>query len=309
MRQGIWVRLFDLHCDTPSYCFRHGCSVRHHDGAVDLHRGKCFSPWNQAFAAFLPDGLEPTEARRLCTNLVDTVCGWEQESDFRLIRHRMDLDDALTGCRGLLTVENGGAIGEEFSFLDYLARRGVRVMGLTWNGKNCWASGCMAGDDGLSSVGCQAISHIERLDITVDVSHLNETCFWQVVRQCTKPIIASHSNASSVCAHPRNLSDEQFCAIRDGGGVVGLNLYAPHLGNGDVLLNFRRHLEHFLSLNGEHCICIGSDLDGMNIPSDWNGMNILRKLWKFLQTAGYPDSLLEDIFYNNAHNFFYRVLN
>ena len=242
-------------------------------------------------------------------NLVDTVCGWEQESDFHLMRHRSDLDDTVAGCHGLLTVENGGTIGEDFSFIDSLFQRGVRVMGLTWNGKNRWATGCMAGADPLSSVGCQALAHAEQLGITVDVSHLNENGFWQVIRRCTKPIIASHSNGVAVCPHPRNLSDEQFCAIRDIGGIVGLNLYGPHLGNGDVLFNFRRHLEHFLSMNGEGCVCIGSDLDGMDIPPEWNGMEILDTLWKFLQDAGYPDNLLEDIFYNNAHDFFCRVLN
>ncbi len=302
------MQLFDLHCDTPSYCLQQGCSVRRHDGAVDLHRGGDYSPWSQCFAAFLPDGMDPKEARCLCERLLDTVCSWEQETNFRLIRRRSDIRADFAGCSALLSVENGGVIGKDLTFIDHMARRGVRVMGLTWNGKNHWATGCTSGMEGLTAVGRQALRCAELRGITADVSHLNSAGFWQVARQACRPFIASHSNAAAVRAHPRNLTDEQFCAIRDGGGIVGLNLYAPHLGGGDVLINFRRHLEHFLSLNGERCVCIGSDLDGMDIPPEWNGMDILKKLWKFLQAAGYPISLLDDIFYNNAHDFFCRVL-
>ena len=302
------MRLFDLHCDTPSYCLRQGCSIRRHKGGVDLHRGKAFSPWNQCFAAFLPDGMKPSAARDLCTELMRTVSCWEREPDFRLIRRREDVITPFAGCSALLTVENGGVIGEELSFLDRMADKGVRMVGLTWNGENHWGCGCMAGDDGLSTVGLAALGRLQHKGITVDVSHLNKKGFWQVANLSHRPFAASHSNAAALCPHPRNLTDAQFCTIRDAGGVVGLNLYAPHLGEGDLFVNFQRHIEHFLSLNGEKCLCIGSDLDGMDIPSAWHGMDVLKQLWIFLQTAGYSRDLLDDIFYNNAHDFFCRVL-
>lgn len=244
----------------------------------------------------------------MCDAMVDAVCGWEREEDFRLCRSKADLTADFDSCTALLTVENGGVLGEDLSFLNFLAARGVRVVGLTWNGDNPWGSGCNGSADGLTALGQQALHRIEELGLTVDVSHLNGAGFRQVVRQARRPFMASHSNAAAIHPHPRNLTDEEFCAVRDAGGVVGLNLYAPHLGSTAVFAAFQRHLEHFLSLGGEHTVCIGSDLDGMDIPPWWNGMRILELLWTFLQSKGFSLDLLEDIFYNNACGFFRRTM-
>ncbi len=308
MRRAIYVRLFDLHCDTPSYCLQQQASIRQHDGGVDLARGATFRPWSQCFAAFLPDELAAEEAWRLCDSLLDTVHRWNREPDFRLCRCGADFITPFDGCSALLTVENAGVLGTDLSVLDTLFQRGVRVAGLTWNGDNSWGSGCMGSTHGLTAAGCLALRRLEDLGVTLDVSHLGAVALRDVARLARRPYIATHSNAAAVCPHPRNLSDDDFCRIRDSGGVVGLNLYAPHLGCTDVLTAFQRHLEHFLSLDGEHCVCIGSDLDGMDSPAAWEGMRILENLWNFLQGAGYPANLLEDIFYNNAHDFFCRVL-
>lgn len=310
MRQAIWVRLFDLHCDTLDVCLREQGSIHNHTGAVDLCRGRVFRPWLQAFAAWLRDGLSAGEAQKQCRCLLDTAHRWAcEEPDFRLIRQPADLATPFCGCSGLLTVENGGALGTDLSVLESLSERAVHMVGLTWNGDNHWASGCM-GDpaQGLTRAGQKAIQTLEAMHITVDVSHLNATGFWQVAELARRPFVASHSNAAAVFPHPRNLTDDQFRAIRDSGGVVGLNLYAGHLGDGGVPEQFRRHLEHFLSLDGERCVCIGSDLDGMDIPADWNGICILIRLWDHLREQGYSTHLLEAIFYHNAFDFFRRVL-
>ena len=75
------------------------------------------------------------------------------------------------------------------------------------------------------------------------------------------PVIASHANSRAVCAHTRNLSDDLFCAIRDSGGVVGLNLYTDFLG-GDGMDAVVRHVEHLLDLGGDETLALGGDLDG-----------------------------------------------
>lgn len=302
------MRLFDLHCDTLTLGYRRGVSVKQQDGSIDLCRGAAFRPWVQAFAAFLPDGLTPDEAWLDYAGLRDTARRWvrERPEGFRIVDRSAGFEDDFDGCQCMLTVENAGALGEDLPRLDRLQADGVWMAGLTWNEDNPWASGC-GGDPGggLTAAGRRAVDRLEGLDITVDVSHLNETGFWQVLRQAKKPVVASHSNAFALCSHPRNLTDDQFRAIRDGGGLVGVNLYPPFLG-GEDMAAVERHIAHFLALDGGKTLCFGADFDGMTPPPEWNGVAVMTTIWTYLQECGYTLDFLEDLFYNNAYRFFQR---
>ncbi len=304
----ICIRLFDLHCDTLGRGCDERCLIEGNGGAVDLRRGRAFAPWVQAFAAFVPDDLCGDAAERRCTALLDTAERWEREQpdDFRIIRGREDLTNTNIVCHALLTGENIGAIGD-LACLDRLRARSMRAATLTWNGDNPWGSGCFGSDNGLTSLGIRAIERMRELGITVDVSHLNERGFWDVARRLKRPFIASHSNSAAITPHPRNLTDEQFRAIRDRGGVVGINLYHAHLGipfNGDYFGAFARHLTYFLSLGGEDTVCIGTDLDGMELPPTFDGMTVLGQLHDYLLSRGFDAALLDKVFYTNAYRFF-----
>ncbi len=280
------------------------------DGAVDLRRGKNFSPWVQAFAAFIPDNLRGEAAWRRCDTLLDVGVRWSRRyaRDIRLVRTAADLT-ADCCCHVLLTGEGVGAIDVP-QRLDDLYVRGMRAATMTWNGDNAWASGCFGTSDGLTTMGYAAVERMQALGMTVDVSHLNTRGFWDVVRHSRRPIMASHSNSSAIYPHPRNLADNQFCAIRDSGGIVGLSLYRPHLTAAQELFAdaFRRHLEHFLSLDGEHTVCIGTDFDGMKCSVEWNGMAFLQELYNDLLSRGYSAALLDKVFYTNAMRFFTAVM-
>ena len=125
------MQLFDLHCDTLGVCLREQGHIRAQAGAVDLRRGRCFRPWIQAFAAFLPDGLSPQEAQMLCWRQLDLAHEWAaQEPDFRLWRSPADREgEPQPVCLGLLTVENGGVLGNDTSVLDILLSKHVKVIG------------------------------------------------------------------------------------------------------------------------------------------------------------------------------------
>ena len=146
---------------------------------------------------------------------------------------------------------------------------------------------------------------MNRLGLLIDLSHTSEQTFYDVLAESTKPVIASHSSARALCDHPRNLTDDQFRAIRDGGGLVGVNLYPPFLG-GEDMAAVERHIAHFLDLNGEKTLCFGADFDGMTPPPEWNGVAVMIKIWTYLQECGYTRDFLEDLFYNNAYRFFQR---
>mgnify|MGYP004597030339 FL=1 len=136
----------------------------------------------------------------------------------------------------------------------------------------------------------------------LDVSHLSDRGFWQLCEHASRPFVASHSNARAVCAHPRNLTDEQFRALCDCGGVAGVNLYADFLREDApaTLDDVYRHIDHFLELGGDGHLCLGGDLDGCErLPDGFGGVNDYRKLQDYLHARGYAEAVLENLFYKS----------
>ena len=132
-----------------------------------------------------------------------------------------------------------------------------------------------------------------------DVSHLSEAAAWDTMRLGLGPVIASHANSRSVCAHTRNLSDDLFCAIRDSGGVVGLNLYTDFLGGADMDAVVR-HIEHLLDLGGAETLALGGDLDGCDtLGGGVTGIQDYPKLYAALAARGYDEPLLSALFADN----------
>ena len=297
------MRLFDLHCDTLCEGLHSGVSIHNSTGAVDLVRGARYDAWVQAYAAWIPDGLSVAEARSECDALIALFDRWTGESLCRV----NTAEDLFATPAGMLTVENGGALHADGGYIHHLYDRGVRMVGLTWNGDNHWASGCFGSNRGLTSAGQQALSVLEETGIVVDVAHLNQPGFWQVEKMAHKPYVVSHTAADALCPHPRNLTDDQFCAIRDRGGIVGLTLYPEHLGGSDFD-SIRRHLEHFLSLDGEKTVCFGADFDGMTAPAAWNGIAVYERLYRYLLDCGWSTQTLDAVFYINAMTFFRQAL-
>ena len=140
-----------------------------------------------------------------------------------------------------------------------------------------------------------------RLGMLVDVSHLSEAGFWDVVELVQGPFLASHSNSQSAFFHTRNLTDRQFTAIMKYRGVVGLNAYARFLGDDPVTTaDLRRHLEHFLALGGTENVALGGDWDGCDeLPEGFTGIWNWADFYEELLRCNYPESLLRDLFWNN----------
>ena len=159
------------------------------------------------------------------------VCAAEEfakSTALRLVRSCKELDDAVRDgvIYALIGVEGLDCIGGRLEGIDVLYAFGARTMMLTWNEVNALAAGAMSGDSGgLTPLGKRAVRHIQERGILLDVSHLNDAGFRDVMGMTQAPVIASHSNCRSMCDVPRNLTDDQLRAIRDVDGVVGLNIY------------------------------------------------------------------------------------
>ncbi len=162
----------------------------------------------------------------------------------------------------VLAVENASALEGDPSFVDALFARGVRMMSLTWNNSNGLADGALESTHGgLTPLGRLVLARMQEGGMMVDVSHLSEKSFWDVLATTHGPIVASHSNAAGLTAHRRNLTDEQLHAIAQRGGVVGVNFVPAFLG-GASLAQILDHATYMVTVMGPDHVALGSDFDG-----------------------------------------------
>ena len=205
----------------------------------------------------------------------------------------------------LLTVEDGIGIGGRMERLDEMYRDGVRMLALTWNFENC--IGFPNSDEperhqkGLKPFGFEIINRMNSLGMIIDVSHLSEGGFWDVVRTSRKPFVASHSCARSLRNHQRNLTDDQLKAIADCGGMVGINFCSAFLSEdlrNTYAKDIVRHILHFYNTAGIDAIGWGSDFDGIESCldfKDYTGMPVLLDLL----SEHFSDDQLDKINFGN----------
>ncbi len=150
----------------------------------------------------------------------------------------------------MMGVEGGHMIEDRMDYLDSLFKKGARYMTLTWNNSTSWASSAADesknnlpfGTKGLTAFGKEIVQHMNALGMMVDISHVGEQTFWDVINTTTKPVIASHSCAWSLCPVPRNMKDDQIKAVGKNGGVIDINFYSGFLDSSymrrkDLFLN------------------------------------------------------------------------
>lgn len=281
---------FDAHCDTLSRCVRTGESLLNASGQCNLERLSRYAPFGQVFAIFADSAKTP--------DLPDSVR--RQAALFR--RERERYPDKM--CRAALSVEGGELLDCDPGRLDDAKAWGVRWVNPTWNHANALSgSHREAPERGLSDVGREFVRHAAELGIFTDVSHLSDRGFYDAA-ELGVPILASHSNSRAVCPHTRNLTDDQFKIIRDGGGFVGVNLYRDFVGGDGSIEALLRHFDHFLDMDGASCVGLGSDWDGgITGAGNLNGVEDMERLAHAMERRGYGQPLIHDIFYGNLSRF------
>lgn len=207
---------------------------------------------------------------------------------------------------GILTVEGGDALQGNLAMVSVLHRLGVRSVTLTWNHRNAIADGVADArtGGGLSSFGVEVVREMTRLGMLIDVSHLSEAGFWDVLAVAEGPVAATHSNARAVSDHPRNLTDEQIRALAAKGGVMGLNLAPAFLRtegeDAATLDDAVRHVEHVVGLVGPDHLGLGLDLDGISsTPEGFEDITGLPLLTRALLERGYPEESVAAILGGN----------
>ena len=230
----------------------------------------------------------------------------ETERNQHLISIAYSVEDILANqaqgkMSAVLTLEGTAGFGYEAELLKDLYQVGFRITSLGWNEKNPLTGSNVTGG-GLTEQGRAYVREAQRLGMLVDVSHISDEGFWDIMSITNAPIVATHSNSRALCPHSRNLTDEMFHAIVETEGVAGINQFVLFLGENPTLDTVCDHIFHFLDLDpsGKH-IALGGDLDGCDAFAEgFEGIQSYPALAQRLLDRGLSRQMVEDIYWNNA---------
>ena len=307
------MNIFDLHCDTVT---------RAHDRGLELDNeilnikvtDKIDGKYCQCFAIFCPDELRGESAYQYYCDNRDFFYSQMNKFENRItpVQNKEDISkiNDFGKKAGILTVEGGSAIAGSIEKLYSLQNDGVKMMTLTWNGENEIGCGSSNQEFHLKPFGIRVVKEMEKLGMQIDVSHLSDAGFYDVVDNTDCPIVASHSNTRKLCGHRRNLTDDQFKIIVERNGLVGINFYKDFIeDNGDAKVEkLIEHIYHMLELGGEKTICLGSDYDGCDVVKGIENQTSLDFLYEKMLEKGINKETVDDIFWNNAYAFFQKRL-
>ncbi len=266
------MSVVDAHCDTLTVLTQQKRTLGECSdcGHLDLPRLRQGGIDVQFFAIFV--GPENSRQPVSYTNEIIALFQEAMHANSSLICHvknSQDIEKAMKANKicAVLTIEGGEAIRGSIEQLEAYYRQGVRALTLTWNGRNELADGVGVGPEagGLTILGRQVVQRMTELGIIIDVSHLSQPSFWDVISEVKVPLAASHSNCYSLCSHIRNLTDEQVRAIAMRGGVIGVTYMPQFIDVGCASLDrLIDHIDHLYKVGGISCIGLGSDFDGID---------------------------------------------
>ena len=210
--------------------------------------------------------------------------------------------EGMTGA--LLGIEGAHALDGDLDRVDHFARRGVRYLGLLHFSANeagfpAYGAGRRDGE-GLTSWGRELVERCEAASVIVDLAHINRRGFLDACAMAIRPLIVSHTGVTSAHAHWRNIDDDQIRAIANKGGVVGI-IFCPRFLGGDSVEDVVRHLRHVIDVGGEDTPALGSDWDGMIVPTpDLCDAAHLPILTDAMLKAGFADGVIAKVLRGNA---------
>ena len=304
--------VFDLHCDTALELLgkdlQGGISLRKNQLHIDLERGAKLPGYAQCFACFttpaMQEWMRKSPVEIFEREMIAILSEIEKNRDWIALAYtagdvRKHYENGIMSA--LLTIEGPAGFGFDPALLQDLYQVGFRISTLGWNESNVLAGSHKTGG-GLTDLGREYVKEAQRLGMIVDVSHISDEAFWDIMKVTERPIIASHSNSRAVCPVSRNLTDDMFRAICQTGGVAGLNQYTAFLGEDPDLDTVCDHVLHFLELDpqGTH-IALGGDLDGCDtLPEGFAGVQDYPALAQRLLERGVDENTLHRIYWDNA---------
>ena len=304
--------VFDLHCDTALALLGRdllgGNSLRKNDLHIDLERAKNLPGYAQCFACFTTpafrDWYQVSPVIAFEREMGEILSQIEKNGDWikQAYTAQEVRDNYKNGLMsGILTIEGPAGFDFDPELLQDLYAVGFRISTLGWNEQNVLTGSQVTGG-GLTDQGREYVWEAQRVGMIVDVSHISDEGFWDIMEIADRPVIASHSNSRAVCDVSRNLTDDMFRAICQTGGVTGINQFTEFLGNKPNLDTVCDHILHFLELDpeGDH-IALGGDLDGCDtLAEGFDGVQSYPAMAQRLLERGVGDKIVRKIYWDNA---------
>ena len=304
--------VFDLHCDTsfamlgPSFDSEY--SLRENGLHIDLERAQKLQGYCQCFACFTSDALTlplPVSPEEMFSRELAVISkGVAENSDIisqAFCAADIEKNRQAGKMSAIFSIEGPAGFGYDQGMLSGLYEKGFRITTLGWNESNILTGSHKTGG-GLTLRGREYVKCAQELGMIIDVSHISDEAFWDIMDITQAPVIASHSNSRKVYDVSRNLTDEMFAAICQSGGVAGINFYTDFVGINPDLDSLCDHILHFLELDpsGKH-IALGGDLDGCDdLARGIHGVQDYPALAERLLARGLGENVVMDIFWNNA---------
>lgn len=306
------IPVFDFHCDTALALlgedFNQAGNLRSNKLHIDLERASKLDGYAQCFACFTTPMMEEWYH-------ISPIVIFERE--IATIQREIDKNSDLISIAyspaeikenrkngrmsAILTLEGTAGFGHDPALLEDLYAIGFRIVSLTWNEKNPLTGSHVTGG-GLTDMGCEFVREAQRLGMLVDVSHISDEGFWDIMKITNAPVIATHSNSRSVWNNSRNLTDDMFRAISETGGIAGYNACDEFTGEKPNLDTICDHILHFMEIapSGKN-IALGGDLDGVSkMPEGFEGVQSWPVLASRLLERGLGEKAVLDIFWNNG---------
>ncbi|MBC7076638.1 MAG: dipeptidase [Syntrophomonadaceae bacterium] len=307
------MNIVDLHCDTISRLCNTGESLWENTGHFDIKRAVKSNMAVQFFSLFAMPSDWNTALRQILKQLDRFYQEFELNSDYLyLLKKYSDIEKSENkkkiGC--VLHLEGAEALGTDMEILRLLHLLGLRSLGLTWNARNQFADGVGEGDEagGLSLKGREILQEMSRMKIMLDLSHISRKAFFEALEHYDKPVIASHSNARTVCDHRRNLDDTQLRALAAHGGVIGVNQVSYFISeNEGTLDDIVRHIAYIADLIGIEHVALGSDFDGAE-STIMKGVEDYLVWEELLERKGFSRQEIEMVLGGNAFRVMEAVL-
>lgn len=340
--EGMRMKVADMHCDTIGEIYENRLlgkkyKLKENNLHVDINKLVKGDYLLQNFAMFI-DIKKYKNPYKTLQEMIQ-VYYEELEKNRDIIKHVYSYED-ISMCSkenkigALLTIEDAGALEGSLTNLETVYKQGVRLITLTWNHINGvgFPNFKVKSDSngnitekpdfmtpntefGLTTFGVELLREMERLGIIVDVSHLSDAGFYDVLKYSKKPFVASHSNSRSVTNVVRNLTDDMIKNLANKGGVTGINFCSsfvmptPHTGSTFTYIDdLVKHIKHIKNVGGIDVIALGTDFDGIQGTLEIKDASQIQLLAEALLNNGFTYGEVEKIFYKNIMNLYKEVL-
>lgn len=312
--------VLDSHCDTPTQIVRgRDLSIDNEHAHIDIPKLKRGGVDAAFFALYIPARLSENAAYECALRQYEAVKDVVQSNPCSVAFALTEAQAHENKANGLFSVflglENGSPIGHSLERLQEFYDKGVRYMTLCHSKDNQICDSCAGNNTwgGLSPFGREVVAEMNRLGMLIDVSHVSDDTFYDVLECSTSPVVATHSCCRALADHPRNMTDDMIKALAAKGGVIQINFYPVFLqddyeleSQSSVIPSYTRiadHIDHVVELVGIDHVGIGSDFDGIEVaPDGLEDVSKMPVLFDELRRRGYSEDDLAKLASRNFFN-------